>query len=392
MSATLYERTLEKPESSFFLFGPRGVGKTTWLKRHLGDSIRFDLLSSRDFLELSRDPSILEAKIGNRPKETWVLIDEIQKLPGLLDEVHRLIEEKQFRFALSGSSARKLKRTGANLLAGRAVTRNLFPLTSFEMSGDFNLDRVLEWGGLPLSIQSKDPADFLQAYFFTYLKEEIQEEGLVRQIDPFVRFLEVAAILNGQVLNVENISRETATRRVTLDKWFTILIDTLFGFMLPGWRPKIKVRETAHPKFYWFDPGVARAAAGLLDDKVDSTWLGRSFETCLLHELRCYNNYSRKNRPFYYYLLPSGREIDVIIETKKAQTHSVPDVICLEFKTSNRWNRQWENSIRELKENKKVKVKRMIGVYRGKEELIFDNFEVLPVNRFLFELHLGKIF
>ena len=169
----MQKRLLLPPTNSFFLFGPRGVGKSTWLRQLFQSEIRFDLLDSRQFLEFSRAPYLLEAKIGNLPKKTWVLIDEIQKLPILLDEVHRLIEEKGFRFVLTGSSARKLKRSGANLLGGRAITRNLFQFTSAEWPVKFNLEHALKWGGLPLSVLGENAPDFLQSYFFTSNKHSI---------------------------------------------------------------------------------------------------------------------------------------------------------------------------------------------------------------------------
>lgn len=385
-------RLLKSPDHSFFLFGPRGVGKTTWLKKNFPQDLRFDLLSARVFLELSRDPSLLEARIGDLAAGRWVLIDEIQKLPSLLDEVHRLIEEKQFKFALTGSSARKLKRSGANLLAGRAHTLEMFSLTLPEWPVEFDLNRALNWGGLPLSILSSSPKEFLRSYFYTYLKEEIQEEGLVRQIDPFIRFLEVAGILNGQVLNVENISRETGVKRVTLDKWFLILEDTLVGYRLPAWRPKIKVRESAHPKFYWFDPGVARAAAGLLDDPVDNVWLGYSLETWLLHEIRSYNSYHKKFRNLFYYSLPSDLDIDLIIETKRQTSSAKAEIIGIEFKLGKKWKREWEGPLRDLSKSNKVIVKQMIGIYMGTEVLKYGDFKVLPAETFLKQLHAGKIF
>ena len=387
-----FERLLQKPEQSFFLFGPRGVGKSTWLRAHFSDAIRFDLLKAQDFLEFSRDPGRLEARIGRQPPGTWVLIDEIQKLPDLLDEVHRLIEEKRYRFALSGSSARKLKRTGANLLAGRAVQRLMFPFVSHEMGEHFELARALEWGNLPLSTQASDPADFLQSYLYTYLKEEIQEEGLVRQIEPFVRFLEITGVINGQVLNIENISRDAGAKRVTVDNWFAVLEDTLVGIRLPAWRPKIKVREPAHPKFYWFDPGVARAAAGLLRDPADRTWLGTALKSQILHEIRAHNSYSLKNRPLFYYPSGTQQEVDIIIETRKGLPHSQAEIVGIEVKHSKKWNPDWELPLRNLKASGKVKVRRMIGIYQGEHPLQLGDFEVLPVELFLEQLHAGSVF
>lgn len=393
MASALFRRQLRPPQESFFLFGPRGCGKTTWLKEHFSSALKLDLLEPRTFLQLSRDPSYLAGLVGGLKPKEWVVIDEIQKLPILLDSVHQLIETKNIRFALTGSSARKLKRSGANLLAGRAILREMFPLISAELEDAFDLNHCLRWGGLPKAVVQKEPRDYLEAYFHMYLKEEIREEGVVRQIDPFIRFLEIAANLNGQVLNVESIARDTGSKRPTVDKWFLVLQDTLLAHMLAPWRPGFKVRESAHPKFYLFDPGVARAAAGRMSSEdIDSVWLGIALETWMLHEVRAYNSYSGKRRELYYYALPSDLDIDLIIETKKA-THSHPsEVVGIEFKSSKRWRREWEAPLRDLKSLKKCNVKRMIGVYQGDDVLHYEGFDIYPVRNFLNQLHQGMVF
>ncbi|HRZ39347.1 MAG TPA: AAA family ATPase, partial [Candidatus Paceibacterota bacterium] len=292
---TVLRRDLPCPERPFFLFGPRGTGKSTWLRQVLADSPRLDLLDAALYLELTRDPHRLETLVGPRPAGAWVVLDEIQKVPALLDEVHRLIETRRWRFALCGSSARMLRRGGANLLAGRALTLALEGFTAAELGDRFNLRAALEWGTLPfVALAASDAPDILAAYVNTYLKEEIREEGLVRQVPPFVRFLGVAGQFNGQAVNGHNIAREAAVPRTTVDAYFAILTDTLLGHFLPAWRPGAKVREAAHPKFYWFDPGVARAAAGWLRDPVDRLWLGTALETLVFHGLRVHNEISRQ--------------------------------------------------------------------------------------------------
>jgi uncharacterized protein len=389
----LYDRTLPKPDESFFLLGPRGTVKTTWIKAHWPEALHLDLLEPKLFLSLSREPALLEAMVAPLKPKSWVVIDEIQKIPTLLDSVHRLIESKQLYFILTGSSSRKLKRSGANLLAGRAIMREMWPLISAEMREYFDLDHCLKWGGLPRAVQTKDPSDFLESYFHTYLKEEIREEGVVRQIDPFVRFLEVAANMNGQVLNLEAVARESGSKRPTVEKWFTVLQETLIADILPPWRPGFKVRESAHPKFYWFDNGVLRAAAGRLSSEdIDSSWLGYAFESWVLHEVRAYNSYFRKRKSLFYYSLPSNVDIDLIIETKKATKSSVSEIIGVEIKASKKWKREWERALRDLKSSEKCKVKKMIGVYQGEEILQFGDFEVYPIKHFLKVLHSGELF
>jgi len=393
MNIKTIPRLLQRPDRSFFLFGPRGTGKSTWLQHVLPDALRLDLLDASLFLELSRDPHRLEALVGSESECNWVVLDEIQKIPALLDEVHRLMESRRWRFALCGSSARKLRRGGANLLAGRALTLSMESFSAAELVDEFNLDFALDWGLLPFVRNEPDAAaDILAAYVNTYLKEELQAEGLIRNVPPFVRFLAVAGQLNGQILNVQNISREAAVARSTVDTYFAVLNDTLVGHMLPSWRPGLKVREAAQPKFYWFDPGVARAAAGLLRDPMDRLWQGAALETLLYHELRVYNEISRKHRPIAYYRTPAGVEVDFVIETARRRPQKPPRVVAIEVKRSERWDRSWGKPMLSLEASAGVKVDRMIGVYCGLRNYRFDNIRVWPVKDFVKALFAGDVF
>ncbi|HNS53136.1 MAG TPA: DUF4143 domain-containing protein [Syntrophales bacterium] len=386
-------RLLQRPDRSFFLFGPRGSGKSTWLKQVLPDAFHLDLLDASLFLELSRDPHRLEALIGRRPAGAWVALDEVQKVPALLDEVHRLMETHRWRFALCGSSARKLRRGGANLLAGRALTLSMEGFSAAELGSAFDLGRALDWGLLPFVHNEPEAApDVLAAYVNTYLKEELQAEGLIRNVPPFVRFLAVAGQINGQAVNAQNIAREAAVARSTVDTYFGILSDTLLGHRLPSWRPGLKVREAAQPKFYWFDPGVARAAAGLLRDPADRLWQGYALETLVYHELRVYNETSRKHRALSYYRTPAGVEIDFIIETAKRRPGSDPRVVAIEVKRAERWDRAWEKPMLALAASTGVKVDRMIGVYCGTRAYRFGDVRVWPVADFVKALYGGDVF
>lgn len=390
---SIIPRLLVRPERSFFLFGPRGTGKSTWLRETLADAVYVDLLESAQYLRLTQDPGLLEAMSATLPEEGWVVIDEIQKIPSLLDEVHRLIQKRRWRFALSGSSARKLRRGGINLLAGRAITRHIEGLSYAEIPTEFDLKFHLEWGGLPLIHGSpSDAGEILSAYVNTYIKEEIKEEGVVRNVPPFVRFLGIAGQLNGQVVNRQNIAREAAVPRSNVDVYFDILGDTLLGHLLPPYRPHIKVREQAHAKFYWFDSGVARAAAGFAFDPVDRTWQGSALETWMFHELRVYNQTRGKHRPISFYRTSAGSEIDFIIETRKRQESAKPHVVCVEVKMADRWDRKWEKAMRSLASSGKINVDGMYGVYTGARSLQFDGINVLPVVDFLRRLHDGEIF
>jgi len=386
-------RLLEAPERSFFLFGPRGVGKTTWLRHAFTEAAFFDLLDPSLSLELSQKPGNLEAMVGKMPEDSWVVIDEIQKIPDLLDEVHRLMETRGWRFALCGSSARKLRRRGTNLLGGRAITRNLDAFSCKELGETFDVDFSLQWGFLPwVQLYRQNVHDILNSYVNTYIKEEIKEEGIVRSLPPFLRFLNIAGQLNGQLVNGQNISSEAGVPRSSVDVYFSILEDTLLGHFLPSYRPKLKVREQAHPKFYWFDPGVARAAAGLLFDPVDRLWKGTALENLIYHELRVYNLTQNRNRPIFFYRTASGVEIDFVIETRKRQQSSLAHIVCIEVKMAEKWDRRWERPMRSLSSHERIHVDKMIGVYTGKRVYHFDGIDVMPVVDFLNLLHQGGIF
>jgi predicted AAA+ superfamily ATPase len=393
MDAYRISRHVKGPDRSFFLFGPRGTGKSTWL-RHVFPNARYlDLLDASLFLELSRDPNRLEAIIAAMPEGNWVVLDEIQKVPALLDEVHRLMETYRWRFALCGSSARQLKRGGANLLGGRALTLSMESFSGSELADAFDLEFALSWGTLPLVLEDPEmAADILSAYVNTYLKEEIQAEGLIRKVPPFVRFLAVAGQINSQALNVQNISRDAAVARSTVDTYFTILLDTLVGHLLPAWRPGLKVREAAQPKFYWFDPGVARAAAGLLREPADRMWQGAALETFIYHELRVYNEISRNHLPIAYYRTPAGVEIDFVIETAKRRPNKPAEVVVIEVKRSNRWERRWAKHMLNLAGTDNIRVKRMIGIYCGEKTYRFGDVDVYPVEAFIRRLTAGDVF
>ena len=300
---------------------------------------------------------------------------------------------KKYRFALCGSSSRKLRRAGVNLLGGRAVTKNLEQFNCDELGERFDFSRSLEWGMLPyVQDETGSVAEILDSYVNTYIREEIKEEGFVRRIQSFARFLLIAGSLNGRVLNLKNVSRDAGVPRSTVDVYFSILEETLLSHSLPAYRPNLKVRETAHRKFYWFDPGVARAAAGLLFEPVDRTWLGLAFETLIFHELRVYNEVNALHKGLYYYNTPNDMEIDFIIEVTRRQQNRKACVVCIEVKLSDKWNRSWERPMRSMAAGDTIVVDKMIGVYTGENEYEFDGVRVLPFTKFITELHEGKLF
>lgn len=386
------ERLYPIPANSFFLLGPRGVGKSTWVRSRVPFQIAFDLLKSSTFLALQRDPSSLEARTAHLKEGAMVFIDEIQRLPDLLNEVHRLIENRHLRFALTGSSARKLKRHGTNLLAGRAHTYKMFPFSLRELGTKVRLRDLLTIGALPVVLKDLSTAEeTLHGYVDTYLREEIKEEALVRRFEEFARFLSVSSQLNAQILSFENVARDCGKKNATVQNWYQLLDETLIGSKLPPYRPGFKVREIGHPKFYWFDAGVARVAAGYRSEDIDGNWLGFAFESLILNELRIYNECSRNRYPINYYATPGAGEIDFIVETCRKTTSRPAEFISIEVKYSERWKRDYESSSRALRQFAGTSHRKMIGVYAGNERLTFDGFEVFPVRDFVDWLHRGGL-
>lgn len=300
-------------KKSILLFGPRGTGKSFLIRERLGDSVlRIDLLRSDSMLRLSAAPGEIEAMIDASGRDR-VVIDEVQKVPGLLDEAHRLIEERHLRFLLTGSSARKLKRHNANMLAGRAWMANLFPLTWHELQDRFDLTRYLRYGGLPAVYLSQDPEEELRAYADIYLKEEIQAESLVRRLPAFHRFLKVAALSSGQMLNYAKIASDAGVPAATVREYYSILTDTLVGFFLEPWKQSKKRKAIQTPRFYFFDTGVTHALAQTEALDRNSDLYGRSFEQWLAMELRAWLSYTRDPAPLTYWRSVNHQEVDFLI-------------------------------------------------------------------------------
>ena len=256
--------------SSAFLFGPRGTGKTARVKEAFPDSLYFDLLDDDLYTEFLARPARLSERIPSQFNH-WVILDEVQKIPNILNEVHRLIEQRKLRFILTGSSARTLKRKGVNLLAGRALTYHMHPLTAEELGNDFDLQRALKYGHLPAVIHHFDPKKYLSSYVKTYIREEVLQEGIVRNISSFSRFLETASFSQGKIINYAEIAREVATSRHAISDYFQILEDLLIASRLPVFTKRAKRDLISHPKFYYFDVGVFRAIRprGPLDSEAD---------------------------------------------------------------------------------------------------------------------------
>lgn len=383
----MYTRTLRPPDSAFFLFGPRGTGKSTWIRSTFSDALVVNLLTAENTVRFSREPALLRALVLTRPSTDWIVVDEVQRVPALLDEVHYLMEEEGYRhFALTGSSARSLKRGAANLLAGRAVLRRLHPLTSAETDSSIPVEQHLRYGSMPLSVVAPDDRareDFLRAYVTTYLAEEIRAEGLVRDLGGFSRFLDVAALAAGQTTNVSGLARDAAVSRETARGYFEILVDTLLGDWLPAYRPRARVKEVAHPKFYWFDPGVLHAAAGGFQQPMPSDWDGVLMEHLVHGELRAYLEYSTARGSLGYWGTPSGGEVDFVWWYGQR-------VVAIEVKAARRFRRGFLKGLRAFEAGSDASVSSYV-VYRGDEELEVEGIRVLPVDTFLRRLHAGEI-
>jgi predicted AAA+ superfamily ATPase len=381
----MFQRSLEPPRGSFFLFGPRGSGKSTWVRARLAGAHVFNLLPAENTLKYEREPALFRAEVLARPRTEWIVVDEVQRVPRLLDEVHFLMEERGYkRFALTGSSARKVKRGGANLLAGRAVLRKLYPLTAAETGFSIPVSQLLLYGSMPLSVTGEDDSareDFLRAYVTTYLSEEIRAEGLARDLGAFSRFLEVAALAAGQVVNVAGLSRDAGVARETARGYFEILVDTLLGDWLPAYRPRAKVKEVAQPKFYWFDAGVLHAAAGGFDQPLPADWSGVLLEHLVLHELRSYLHYAGVKGSLGYWGTPSGSEVDFVWWHGRR-------MVAIEVKSGRRYRREFRNGVKSLLAGLTAA---SYIVYRGDAELEVEGTRVLPLETFLRRLHGGEI-
>ncbi|MFZ4085151.1 MAG: ATP-binding protein [Vampirovibrionia bacterium] len=329
----MLHRTLKLPKTrSFFLFGARQVGKSTLLRELFSKnhSLFINLLDSEVYFKLLAKPHLLIEEINTLDKSiSHLIIDEIQRVPELLNIVHKMIEErKDLSFILSGSSARKLKRQGANMLAGRALTYNLFPLTHLELAKDFKLSRALDLGTLPAVYLDKEDVfarETLKSYAKTYIEEEIKAEAQIRQLGAFIRFLDLAASENGSIINYSNIASDIYVDYKTVQEYYQVLEDTLIGFNLYGYAKSSRKQLSKHPKFYFFDTGVRRALAKKLDSPliVKTREFGEAFEHFFIAEAMRLASYSRKDYKFSYYRTKSGAEVDLIIETYDDRCYAV---------------------------------------------------------------------
>lgn len=370
----MYSRLIKPPHNkSFFLFGPRGTGKTTWIKNNFKGSLYLDFLDSGLFVDLLASPQKLESLIPKNFTD-WVVIDEVQRVPALLSEIHRLIESRGIKFVITGSSARKLRAKGTNLLAGRALSYNLYPLTAEELKGDFNLSHALEYGHLPATFKEADPKSFLESYIATYLREEVQQEGLTRNIGNFTRFLEAASFSQGGMVNFSEIARECSVHRKVVENYFSILEDLLIADFLPVFSKRAKRRLISHPKFYFFDAGVYRAVRpkGPLDSPEEIT--GISLETLIFQELRAINHYLNFGYELFFWRTASQMEVDFVLYGERG-------IRAFEVKRKSKIGPQDLRGLRAFLDD--YPMAKAILLYGGTRRIQEGNIEMVPIEDFL---------
>jgi len=365
------ERVLDLPsllqKKSHFLFGPRQTGKTSLIRHSMKGVRSYDLLDNSIYLALSQNPGRISQELTSH--DEIVVVDEIQRLPVLLNEIHRLIEERRIRFLLTGSSARKLRRGGVNLLGGRARTKYMHPLTYHELGNRFDLLKAIERGLLPSIYLSDDPRADLEAYTGSYLQQEIVAEGTTRNIPAFSRFLKVAALCNGTVVNFTNVSNDAQVPRTTVYEYFEILKDTLLLYELPAWQKSKKRKPLASSKYYFFDVGVVATLQGR-EFRPGTPEFGEAFETVLMHELVSYSDYI-SGEPLSYWRSTSGFEVDFILG----------DHTAIEVKAKENLSTRDLKSLRALAEEKKLK--RYLCVSLEPRRRTLDNLTILPLREFL---------
>lgn len=368
-------RFFSMPTSHSFLLGPRGTGKTWWTRDAFPDALRIDLLDPAELRELAARPERLVELVAGARAVDDVVIDEIQKLPELLEVVHSLIERRSGkRFILTGSSARKLRRGGVNLLGGRAAYRTMHPFMAAELGEDFDLSLSLTVGMVPVVLQSPDPGEYLRGYNGLYIREEVQAEGLVRNIGSFSRFLEGISFSHGAVLNLAAVARECAINRKTVEGYLEVLEDILLAFRLPVFARKAKRNLAAHPKFYFFDAGVFRAnrPTGPLDapSEID----GAALEGLVAQHLRAWCDYSKGDHSLSYWQTRSRTEVDFVI-------YGGSGLFAIEVKNSRRVRPEDIRSLKLFAED--YPESRRYVLYRGNERLVRDDIAILPLEDFL---------
>lgn len=373
------QKFIGRGKESCFLWGARQTGKSTLLKKLFPDAPYYDLLLSEEFARLNRRPELLREELLSKPQKGPVIIDEVQKIPQLLNEIQWLIVNKNISFILCGSSARKLKRGGGNLLGGRALKYELYPLVSKEIV-DFDLFQAINHGLLPRHYLAENPKKLCQAYIDNYLKEEISAEALTRNLQAFSRFLEIAAFSNGEIVNYTNIATETGVSSVTIKEYFEILHDTLIAYFIPSYRNRPKRRVIHAPKFYFFDVGIANLLLNRGEIVPQSENFGRALEHFVLQELIAHSHYSGKDYKISYWRSVSGFEVDFILGDHE---------VAIEVKGSLEVQPRHLKGIKAFHEE--YRTKKSIIISLDKKPRLISKIEIMPIYDFLEKLWNGKI-
>ena len=379
---TLIPRIFTSPKHNFFLFGPRGTGKTTWLRQNYPDAIWIDLLEPDVFRSYSARPERLREIVLAYPDKKTVVVDEIQKVPELLSAIHTLIEKKLgIQFILTGSSSRKLKRTGADLLAGRVIKKTLHPFLAIELGRKFNLTNALKQGLLPLVVSAQDSNSILKTYAALYIREEVQMEGLVRNIGNFSRFLEAVSFSHGSILNTSNVARECEVERKVVEGYITILEDLLLAFHLPVFTKRAKRAVVSHPKFYFFDAGVFRSLrpSGPLDRTEEIE--GCALEGLVAQHLIAWNSYRGDKNKVYFWRTAAGSEVDFVVYGDEV-------FWAIEVKNTSRIRPEDLRSLNSFKDDYPESTVYLL--YRGKERIMRNGILCVPCDEFLLNLNPEK--
>ena len=376
----LISRLFTAPKESYFLFGPRGTGKSTWLRQNYPDAIYIDLLDQEVFRTYLARPERLGDVILAHSQTKTVILDEIQKIPGLLDEVHRLMESglgRPMQFILTGSSARKLKRGGTDLLAGRAILKTLHPFMAAELGPKFQFARSLEIGMLPLVLNSAEPTETLKTYASLYLREEVQAEGLVRNIGNFARFLEAVSFSHASLLNTSQVARECQIKRKTVEGFIEVLEDLLLGFRLQPFTKRAQRKLVEHPKFYYMDAGVFRSLRpkGPLDSPEEIG--GACLEGLVAQHLRAWIAYSKGEKTLYFWRTRAGLEVDFIV-------YGEDTFLAIEVKRSRVVSSKDVRSLRSFQED--YPQAKACLLYGGIERIKINDVLCLPCEQFLTNL------
>jgi uncharacterized protein len=381
---SVFQRSLKPPGTTFFLLGRRGTGKSTWARSTLGETLTLDLSTREEALEYGLYPWLLRSKARDYPRRSWIVVDEVQRVPKLFDEIRFLMAERRRRFALIVSSTRKLHRAAAEIPTAPLITRTLRPLTCKEMGFSVPTEQLLRYGCLPLSVTAESDearSVLLQAYLTSFLSDEIETEGLAKDLAGFSRFLRFAALAAGRTTSISSVSQDAEISRDTVRGYFDVLVDTLVAAWLPAYRAQAKVKEVARPKLYWFDSGVLQAAVGAFDQPMPSDWSGVLLAHLLFHELRAYLEASGVNGTLGHWATPTGSKVDFVWWRRQR-------LVAIDAHNGREHRRAHHKGITALLSGRTAK---SYVVYLGDKELDVDGTLVLPFSSFVRRLYAGEV-